>query len=476
MHTCGFLGKYLPEFGHVTRLMQHDFYHRYTTDEHTLRAVERLDEIWQRPGPSLEKYRDLTYHISDPAPLYLGLLLHDVGKGLGGGHSEKGALRAAAICDRLGFTPKQAAQVELLVRHHLLLSHLSQRRDLSDRRVAQHAAEVVGDLETLSMLCLLTYADTAAVSPDTWTEWKNSLLWELFERVHGEFLGLEAATAHEEEKLREMRGRVLEHLQRTEVGSGERPLSSDQAREWMDEHLGLLPHRYLLGYRPELVARQILLAKQVGGNGPAVAFLPVEEEGYTWMLLCCQDMRGLFAKVAGTLAALEVNILGARLDTRRDGMVADVLWISTPGGNVISDTARLRRIKATVEGVINGTVDFESLTRRIRSEPLGPVIKRPQLGLNNEISADCTVLEVLAPDRLGLLYSLARCLMRLGLNIAFAKIATEKTMAFDVFYLTDPVTGKLQEERWESVLAAVGNALQIRRETSPIPAMVAPER
>ena len=478
MHTCGFLGKFLPEFGQVTRLMQHDFYHCYTTDEHTLRAIERLDEIWLRPAPSLERYRDLTYHISDPAPLYLGLLLHDVGKGLGGGHSEKGAQRAVAICDRLGLDPKRAAQVELLVRQHLLLSHLSQRRDLSDRRVAQQAAEIVGDLKTLSMLCLLTYADTAAVSPDTWTEWKNSLLWELVERIHGEFLGLEAATAQEEEKLREMRLGLLECLEGTEVRElgEERLITADTARELMEEHLGLLPRRYLLGYRPDLVARQILLAKQVSRTGPAVAFLPVEEEGYTWMLLCCPDTRGLFAKVAGTLATLEVNILGSRLETRKDGMVADVLWISTPAGNVISDPARLRRIKTTVEGVVNGTTDFEALTDRIRSEPLGPVIKRPQLSLNNEISDYCTVLEVLAPDRLGLLYSLTRCLTRLGLNIAFAKIATEKTMAFDVFYLTDPATGKLLEDRWDSVLSTVENSLQLPGAASSVPEVASRRR
>jgi len=296
MHVCGFLGKYLPEFGRITRLLQYDFYHRYTADEHTLRTIEQLDEVWQGQAPALERYRGLTYHIPDPAPLYLALLLHDVGKGLGGGHSEKGAERAVAVCDRLGLDEKRTAQVELLVREHLLLSHLSQRRDLSDRRVAQHAAEVVGDLETLSMLCLLTYADAAGVSPDNWTEWKNSLLWDLYERAHGEFLGLEAATAQEEEKLREMRLEVQEYLQGTGPAEfGLEPLNADTARQWMEEHLGLLPHRYLLGYRPDLVGRQILLAKQVDRMGPSVAFLPVEEEGYTWMLLCCRDMQGLFA-------------------------------------------------------------------------------------------------------------------------------------------------------------------------------------
>jgi len=309
---------------------------------------------------------------------------------------------------------------------------------------------------------LLTYADAAGVSPDNWTEWKNSLLWDLYERAHGEFLGLEAATAQEEEKLREMRLEVQEYLQGTGPAEfGLEPLNADTARQWMEEHLGLLPHRYLLGYRPDLVGRQILLAKQVDRMGPSVAFLPVEEEGYTWMLLCCRDMQGLFAKVAGTLAALEVNILGARVETRKDGIAADVLWISTPGGQVISDPARLRRVKTMVEGVVNGTVDFQSLTSRIRPEPLGPALKRPQLSLNNEISEHCTVMEVLAPDRLGLLYSLASCLNHLGLNIAFAKLATEKTMAFDVFYLNDPATGKLAEERWHDVLATVGQVLQL---------------
>ncbi|MBI4460801.1 MAG: HD domain-containing protein, partial [Acidobacteria bacterium] len=453
--------KYLPEFGRITRLMQHDYYHSYTTDEHTLRAIERLDELWTQPPADMERYKDLTYHIPDPAPLYLGVLLHDVGKGLGGGHSEKGAQRAAAVCERLGLEPRKAAQVELLVRNHLLLSHLSQRRDLSDPRMARHAAEVVGDLETLSMLCLLTYADTAAVSPDVWTEWKNALLWELFNQVRVQFLGLEAATAQEERQLQEVQASVQTLLQAArEPEVSEIPLSPESARRWMEDHLALLPRRYPLGYRPELIAQQILLAHRASRSGPAAALLPVANEGYTLLLFCCPDTRGLFARVAGALAALEVNILGARLDTRKDGMAVDVLWISTPQGNVISDSSRLRRIGTTVEGVLKGTLPFEELVSRIRSQPLGPVTKPPQLSLNNDVSDTCTVLEVLAEDRLGLAFSIARTLNALGLNIVFAKLATEKTMAFDVFYLTDPEGKKISEERWEEVLSQLESALQ----------------
>jgi [protein-PII] uridylyltransferase len=460
MHASGLLGKYVPEFGRVTRLMQYDYYHRYTTDEHTLHAIELLDAIWLNPPPGMERYQDLTYHINDPAPLYLALLLHDVGKGLGGGHSEKGAQRAVAVSERLGLDARQRRQIELLVRQHLLLSHLSQRRDLADRRVAQQAAEVVGDLETLSMLTLLTYADTAGVGPEVWTDWKNALLWELYEKVHLEFLGLEAANAQEEAKLLEIRGEIEQTLlQWNETGLGTPPQSAAEVRRLMESHLSLMPHRYPLGTGPDLVARQILLARRAEQGSPATAFVPVPERGYTQVLLCCPDTRGLFAKMTGTLAALEVNILGARLDTRKDGMAVDVLWISTPRGDVIDDPARLRRIGQALESVVGGATSLDETVKRIDFRPLAPALKRPQMSLNNDISDQCTVLEILAEDRLGLAFSIASCLSNLGLNIAFAKLATEKTMAFDVFYLTDESGSKLAEERWADVLAQLEAAL-----------------
>lgn len=460
MHLSGMLGKYLPEFGHVTRLMQYDYYHRYTTDEHTLHAIELLDEIWTKPPAGMERYRDLTYHITDPAPLFLGLLLHDTGKGLGGSHSEKGAQRAQAVCERLGLELSKRRQVELLVRHHLLLSHLSQRRDLSDRRVAQQAAEIIGDLESLSMLALLTCADTAAVGPGVWTEWKNVLLWELYEKVHLEFLGLEAATAQEEERLAQVRNEVQQRLvEFGESGLGEPPASLAEARAWIEAHLELLPRRYPLGASPELIARQILLARRAGQGHPAVTFLPVPEEGYTLLLLCCPDTRGLFAKMAGTLASLQVNILGARLDTRKDGMAVDMFWVSTTRGDVIEDPARLRRIGKRLEAVLQGSIPFDEVVSKIDARPLAPALKSPHLSLNNEISEYCTVLEILAEDHLGFAYSVANCLTQLGLNIAFAKLSTEKTMAFDVFYLTDESGGKLPEERWESVLSQLEETL-----------------
>ena len=273
-------------------------------------------------------------------------------------------------------------------------------------------------------------------------------------------MGLETSTEQEEARLAEIRGYVQALLESSPPESGGYALSPELARQWMDEHLSLLPPRYGLGSRPDWIAKQIVLAKRAATSGPAVDLIPVPEEGYTVLLLCCPDAPGLIARVAGTLAALEVNIKSAKIDTRSDGMAVDVLWISTPAGNVIADPPRLRRIANTIEGVLKGSVNFDELVGRIHSRPLAPALKRTQINLNNEISESCTVLEMLAGDRLGFVYSVAKCLSSLGLNIAFAKLSTEKTMVFDVFYLTDSAGRKLDESRFDEVIQTVKTATE----------------
>jgi [protein-PII] uridylyltransferase len=239
------------------------------------------------------------------------------------------------------------------------------------------------------------------------------------------------------------------------------------ARQWMDEHLEQLPQRYPLGHRPELIARQIVLAKKASNTGPAVDIIPVPDEGYSLLLVCCRDTQGLMARLAGTLAALELNIMGARIDTRKDGMAVDTLWISTPAGSVIEDAPRLRRIGSTVEGVLRGTISMDEMVARINSRPAAPSEKPTVITFNNEISDRCTVMEILADDRLGFVYRVARCLSGLGLNIVFAKLATEKTRIFDAFYLTDGAGGKLPEHNWKYITAALEYVTQSPSITTP---------
>jgi [protein-PII] uridylyltransferase len=208
MHDLDFLGKFLPEFGRITCLVQHDLYHRYTVDEHTLRAIEALDELIHSRGKHLERYRSLYGEISDPAVLSMGLLMHDIGKGLGAGHTERGIRIAEKVCARLNLDERMTDQILFLVRHHLTMSHIAQRRDLSDEKVIRDFAAQIGSIDNLNMLCLLTYGDINGVGPGVWNEWKDTLVWELYTKARA-VLSPEEDAGRDLEALRERVTRML---------------------------------------------------------------------------------------------------------------------------------------------------------------------------------------------------------------------------------------------------------------------------
>ena len=184
MHEVGLLGRYLPEFGRISLLIQHDLYHHYTIDEHTLKVIEALDELNNGEDSRRAHLRAVFDKVEDVALLYLGLLLHDIGKGQGSGHVARGVKIAERVCRRLQLPPEDARKVVLLVEHHITMAHISQRRDLTEPQVAADLAAKVGDTDVLNMLLLLSYADMNGVGPGVWSEWKGNLLWDLYERTH----------------------------------------------------------------------------------------------------------------------------------------------------------------------------------------------------------------------------------------------------------------------------------------------------
>jgi [protein-PII] uridylyltransferase len=276
--------------------------------------------------------------------------------------------------------------------------------------------------------------------------------------------GKQVAPEGQKARLEEIRNRVLELLQ-----TGPRPetggiaFSPALAQEWLDEHFALLPARYPLSLAPELIARQILLAKRACLTGAAVDVMTVAAKDYTRLLICCADFPGLFAGVTGMLAAMNVNIIGAQLETRGDGIVADVLWISSPAGTVISDSNSLRDIANKVEWILKNhsksRLPFRKLFPPAMVSSAAPPLRPPQIRLSNEISGNHTVLEILAEDRLALAYSISICLTTLGLTIHSAKLSTEKAMIHDVFDLTELTGEKLPPNRWDEVIAALQNTL-----------------
>ncbi|WNG27215.1 [protein-PII] uridylyltransferase [Cystobacter fuscus] len=422
LHDLGLLGAVVPEFGRVTAHHQHDLYHVYTVDVHTLFAVRRLytlragDLVAQEPELSREM-RELT----DPLPLYLGMLLHDAGKGMGGDHSEKGRLLMVALGERLGLTARQREVAEFLVKEHLAMSHTAQRRDLSDPALIADFAQRVGDVEKLTCLYLLTWADISSVGPRMWTAWKGQLLRELYDKTRAHLVGRSAPTGGPLVRERF-------HARWTRV------LGEARARELE----GSLPERYFLGTDPARATLHGRLLARAARQPLAAALRHHPDAGSSELTLAARDRPGLLALLAGVLSAHRIDILSARIVSTSDGLALDVFDVRPPQGQRL-ERSRWRQARADLLRVLTGAASIEEVLRRRRSgslpqRHLPPVA--PRVTVDNRASRDFSVVDVLARDRVGLLHAIASALTRSGASIALAKVSTEAHRAMDSFYVT----------------------------------------
>ncbi|HMV86490.1 MAG TPA: [protein-PII] uridylyltransferase [Blastocatellia bacterium] len=459
MHEMDFLGKYLPEFGRVTCLVQHDLYHRYTVDEHTLRTIEALDNLADSRGKSLERYRGVLnqiWQLSDPATLHLGLLMHDIGKGLGGGHTQKGVEITKRLCARLQLEEQMTEQVVFLVEKHLLMSHIAQRRDLSDEKIISDFAAQVGTVEKLNMLCLLTYGDINGVGPTVWNEWKDALLWELYVKARAVLLPEEEGGSDVEP----LRARIA------------RMLSSEVDQDEVRKHFKLLPADYGRFVPPQVIIEHIRLIAALNSRQVKTSWRVNAQSRCTDLHLCARNRRGLFAAVAGALTAQGVNILSVHLNTRADGFAVDSFKVRDAAGEPINDPARWEQIDAELKRALAGEADVAAaVAKRLRAQTTSKFSsKRKMLAAaptrfswDNFSSNKSTILEVCTGDQLGLAYKIASTLTALDLDIVFAKVATEKHLALDIFYVTDAAGEKLQDEHFPSIEAALLQALTVSR-------------
>ena len=456
----GVLGAFLPEWEHLVCRWQHVMYHTYTVDVHTTFLVEQLRRLWRgKYERALPVLTDLVRSAEDRVVLFVGCLLHDVGKGWGGDHSRRGAEIARRCLERLGLEPERRERVVFLVAQHLVMSHVAQRRDLADPKVIVEFARLVGDRENLRNLYLLTFADTRASSPEAWTDWKGRLLRQLFERT-SEFLetgGDDPARALEQVEA-EVEARQVDA--RAEL----RGLGLAEAR--IDDFFATLPRRYFVSHDPREIARH---ARLVLGFDPAQGVaLAVREmnDGSSELLLCTRDVHGLYAMVAGTLASRGLNILGSNVYTTRAGLALEVYRVAAPPGGEPERRLAWQAFETTLRDVLAGTRDLAELIRQ-RRRPLGrpqtPARHPPSVTITNSESDFYTILDVAADDRLGLLYDLTRTLADHGCEIYISKATTILDQVADTFYVKDAATGKKlrdrkRVERLREALLAVASA------------------
>jgi [protein-PII] uridylyltransferase len=454
MHDVDFLARFMPEFERISLLIQHDLYHHYTVDEHTLKAVEELDELHFSVDKQRAHFRVIFDEIKDPAMLYLGILLHDIGKGHGRGHIARGVKIAERVCARLDLTEKQAATVVLLVKQHVLMAHIAQRRDLNEPQVISDFATQVGSLDTLNSLMLLTYADLKAVGPGVWSEWKSTLLWELYRRTRSLLAGTDPIP-DDLEKLARFKQQVVHSPQ------GWLPISE------VERHLALLPDRYVRVTGPQAAAIHINLIRELKSEVFARRWLGHSQVS-TELTICTRDRHGLFADVAGTLAAHGIEIMSAELNTREDGIALDVFMLREASTHLAIDVHRYAAIERALHKSIAGESDVAAMVERwlTRHAPRkGNSAQRarqrslPHVVCDNQAAGACTLIEIQAPDEPGLAYKMASALAGLGLDIVCAKIATEKSDALDVFYVTDGDGMKLSTTRMVAVEASLAKFL-----------------
>jgi len=431
MNELQFLGKYIPEFATIHCKMQHDYYHTYTVDEHSIRAIKEVVDLPDSKDPVMHVYQQVWEQIKTERDLlFLTILLHDVGKGKGSNHSETGAVMASKAGKRLGLAEDQIETIEFLIRQHLVLSHVAQRRDLHEERTILETAKLIGTTDLLKHLYIITMADLKAVGPGVWNEWKASLITELF---------LETLKVMEQGGINreELKEKIL--LGRTFV---QEKLAADHPAKEVRAELDILTERAYMVYRPRVLTRLIDMKLKMGEEPIYLSWRQAERGGFTNLYVVAYDHPGLFAKIAGVLSANNVNILGAQVLTRKDGVVFDVLHVTDSVMKPIHDKVKTRIVNRELKKALMGELDVDELfTNRNLSLPLSKrertLSAPPKVEIENDVSEEHTVIDVYATDRIGLLYRITSTLASLGLSIHTAKVSTKVDQAVDVFYVKD---------------------------------------
>jgi [protein-PII] uridylyltransferase len=444
MHELGVLGRYLPEWGALTCLVQYDIYHKFTADQHSLIAVQNLEALAPGQSPDSEGNAQVVSELERPGLLMLGMLLHDIGKGKGHGHVAKGIPLIETLSARMGLAPEDADKVIFLVAHHLTMSHVAQRRDIDDPKTIETLAGVCRTPERLRMLYLLTCADMRAVGPGVMTGWQAQILWDLYARTLTRLTG--------GQRERPTRESVAQRV--TEAMRG------DVARTAVAAHLALLSDRYLTTTSPQRIAAHLRLLDRLADGGVlATELFHHPDLGSSELVVATRDVPGLFSIIAGTLASQGINILSAQIHTRADGIALDTFQVNDPFGEAVTEEARWRRTLEALRRVLRGEAGVEDLLARRRAVyPSGDGVPGPpKISVDNQISDSRTVVEVKCPDRVGLLYVITRTLSGHGLDIASARIATEIDHAYDTFYVTDRQGRRLEDE---AAMARVRESLE----------------
>jgi len=459
MQDSGLISALIPDWMPVSGRVQHDIYHVYTVDQHSLYAVANLKAIAR--GELQQDYPEVSEaypEVVQTRALFLGLLLHDVGKPLGSNHADKGAVMAERVARQLGFSEDEIALVEFLVREHLEMGHNSQRRDLQDPSLLDFFARICGTEERMRQLFILTFCDLNSTGPKTMTRWKYELLHELYDRTLKYMRRGPDLLAAERAEL------VQERQEKTAQLLGEAPGSPAVVAAFAG-----LPDRYFAEQEAERIAQHVLLIRE--RKLPCAMTVSHSERGtFSELVLVADDTAGLLAKVAGVLFANRIDILDAAIYVREPvpgahehGEALDIFRVRKEPDGAVTDESRIAAIQRDMEAALSGRATVESLVaRRPRASSLyqraKPKVPPTEVNVDNDASRTFTIVEVFTEDKPGVLYTITHTLAEQGVDIHRSRVGVAADRVADIFYVRDSATEEKIED--EHRIATLSQALK----------------
>lgn len=448
MHELGVLGRFIPEFGRLTCKVQHDLYHRFTADVHVLHCITVLDEVFQGKRPDAKQYLNAIRKNEVPGLLYLILFLHDLGKDEGPkGHCERGVEISISLLKRLGISEEMHDRILFVIRNHLEMVRFANKFDLEDPEVIDVFAKFVEGEQRLRFLYAHTYCDANATAPDLWNSHKEELHTQLFSNTIAVIEGKRAPMDPESIKDSYMDLRI-DGVSKTDLR----------------RHLDQVPMRYFSHSGREEVALHVdMVNRFLDDNSPdknsVINWRNDVRRTLTVIDIVTPDQVGLFEKITGAIAVSGLNILGARAVTRKDGLAIDAFYVEVENSGFVEDEETKSTCESAIRSFLAGKTSPEKKISDLRKkldnnrlftnqEKLGEQIPS-QVDVYRDVNLGRTIVEVKAPDQVGLLHLLAKTISKCSFNIEFARIATEQGIATDIFHIgTNSKDGKINPTKF----------------------------
>lgn len=449
MHRSGVLGRYLPEFGALDCLVQHEFFHRYTADEHTLRCIDQLDKLVDDKDPKHEIYRDIFVKHPDPYALFIALILHDTGRAENvRKHIDGSAILAARLCKRLKISGGRRALIIFLVDHHLTLWRFATKKNIDDPEVIREFAEIMRDRHRLDALLLFTYADSNGTNEEAWSPWKETLVLQLYRNTR-EFI-LKGMTAGKEE--------IDQDVQETlsEIKSG----LKEKYHAIFDQHSKLMPKRYFRYRSKRSISKHIVALWQYIDRRErrpktpfecAVQWIDRPKFGYTELIIVSHNSYRFLEKTCCALATHQINILSADVYTRPDGVALDLFRVCNDDFKAITNSNTKKSVVATLYQINQQKAYEPAKYLKKKKNFLKPETKQifefpVRVWTSNNLDPHYTVIELQALDRIALLHDVLRTVNDHNLITVHSRICTEKGAALDSIYVSTPDGQKLTDQ------------------------------